>query len=65
MNIFTKFFKYCQTCYNELAHEVTWPTRQELLGSAKLVLVASIIIALVVFAMDFTFEKIMGVVYPG
>ncbi len=65
MNIIKKFFKYCQTCYNELAHEVTWPTGQELLGSARLVLVASIIIALVVFAMDFTFEKIMSLVYPG
>ena len=65
MNIFKKFFKYCRTCYNELAHEVTWPTRQELTGSAVLVLTASLIIAVVVFAMDFTFEKIMGLVYPG
>jgi preprotein translocase subunit SecE len=65
MNIFKKFFKYCQTCYDELAHKVTWPTRKELTGSAVLVLTASLIIALVVFAMDFTFEKIMGLVYPG
>jgi preprotein translocase subunit SecE len=60
-----KFINYCRTCYNELAHEVTWPTRQELSGSARLVMVASLIIALVVFAMDFVFEKVMGVVYPG
>ena len=65
MNIFVKFFKYCQTCYDELAHKVTWPTRKELTGSAVLVLTASLIIALVVFAMDFTFEKLMGLVYPG
>ena len=65
MNKIKQFFKYCQVCYDELAHKVTWPTRKELTGSAVLVLTASLIIALVVFAMDFTFEKIMGLVYPG
>jgi preprotein translocase subunit SecE len=65
MNIFSKFFNYCQVCYDELAHKVTWPTLKELTGSAVLVLTASVIIALVVWGMDFTFEKIMGLVYPG
>ena len=66
MNIISKFFKYCQTCYDELAHKVTWPTRKELTGSAVLVLTASLIIALVVFAMDFSFEKFLSfVVYPS
>ena len=64
MNKIKLFFKYCQVCYDELAHKVTWPSRKELTGSAMLVLTASLIIALVVFAMDFTFEKIMGFVYP-
>ena len=64
MNIFTKFIKYCQVCYDELAHKVTWPTRKELTGSAALVLTASLIIALVVFAMDYTFEQFMSLVYP-
>ena len=65
MNTIKTFYKYCQTCYDELAHKVTWPTRKELTGSAVLVLTASLIIAIVVFIMDFTFEKIMGLVYPG
>ena len=65
MNIFVKFFKYCQTCYDELAHKVTWPTRKELTGSAMLVLTASLIIALIVFVMDLTFEQIMSLVYPS
>ena len=60
-----KFINYCRTCYEELAHQVTWPTRKELTGSAMLVLTASLIIALVVFVMDFVFETVMGVVYPG
>ncbi|MBQ3630200.1 MAG: preprotein translocase subunit SecE [Prevotella sp.] len=60
-----KFIKYCQTCYDELAHKVTWPTYKELTGSAVLVLTASVIIALVVFAMDKIFETLMGIVYPS
>ena len=65
MNYIKKFIDYCRTCYDELAHKVTWPTLKELTGSAMLVLTASLIIAIVVFVMDITFEKIMGLVYPG
>ena len=65
MKYIKKFINYCHTCYDELAHKVTWPTRKELTGSAMLVLTASLIIAIVVFIMDFAFEKIMGLVYPG
>ena len=65
MKYIKKFINYCHTCYDELAHKVTWPTFKELTGSAMLVLTASLIIALVVFVMDITFEKIMSLVYPG
>jgi len=65
MNYIKKFIDYCRTCYDELAHKVTWPTLKELTGSAMLVLTASLIIAIVVFVMDITFEKIMSLVYPG
>ena len=65
MKYIKKFINYCYTCYDELAHKVTWPTFKELTGSAVLVLTASLIIAVVVFVMDFTFEKIMSLVYPG
>ena len=65
MNIIKKFIKYCQTCYDELAHKVTWPTYKELTASAMLVLSASLIIALVVWVMDLIFKSVMSVVYPG
>ncbi|UKK51351.1 preprotein translocase subunit SecE [Prevotella sp. E13-17] len=65
MNIIKKFFTYCQTCYNELAHQVTWPSRQELTGSAVLVLTASLIIALVVLAMDKIWGLVTDVLYMG
>ena len=58
-----KFVNYCKLCYNELAHEVTWPTQKELMQSASVVLVASLIIALVVFAMDWVFKTVMLYVY--
>ncbi|MBR5350553.1 MAG: preprotein translocase subunit SecE [Prevotella sp.] len=64
-----KFFKsianYCKLCYDELVHKTTWPTRAELTHSAMVVLSASLIIALVVFAMDSVFRFVMSVVYPG
>lgn len=65
MNIIKKFVNYCKLCYDELAHKVTWPTYKELTHSAVLVLTASLIIALVVWAMDFVFKSVMTLVYPG
>ena len=64
-NMLKKFVNYCKACYNELAHKTTWPTRRELTHSAMVVLSASLIIALVVFAMDFVFQNLMKFVYPG
>ena len=58
-----KIVNYCKTCYNELAHKTTWPTRAELTHSAMVVLSASLIIALVVWVMDIVFKNIMAFVY--
>ena len=60
-----RFTNYCKACFDELAHKTTWPTRRELTHSAMVVLSASLVIALVVFAMDFVFQHIMQFVYPG
>ncbi len=56
---------YCKESYEELVHKVSWPSRSELAGSAVVVLYASLLIALVVFAMDSVFESIMSFVYPN
>ena len=63
--MFKKFGNYCKACYGELAHKTTWPTRRELTHSAMVVLSASLIIALVVFAMDSVFSFVMSMVYPN
>ncbi|WP_116617302.1 preprotein translocase subunit SecE [Hallella colorans] len=60
-----KIVDYCKACYDELAHKTTWPTRAELTHSAVIVLSASLVIAIVVFAMDLVFKNLMGVIYPG
>ncbi|HCC52120.1 MAG TPA: preprotein translocase subunit SecE [Porphyromonadaceae bacterium] len=58
-----KIVQYFKDSYNELVHKVSWPTRAELSNSAVVVLLASIIIALVVFAVDIVFEHAMRFVY--
>ena len=62
--MFKQIVNYCKACYNELAHNTTWPTRAELTHSAMVVLSASLVIALVVFAMDSAFKFIMSGIYP-
>lgn len=54
---------YFKESFNELVHKVTWPSWTELQNSGALVLVATIIIALIVFVMDYAFGGVMSFVY--
>ncbi len=54
---------YFSSVYNELVNKVTWPTWSQLQNTASIVMIASVIIALGIFAMDFVFRHIMDVVY--
>ena len=49
--------------YEELVNKTTWPSRAELTRSAIVVLVASIVIALMVFAADTIIETVMKFIY--
>ena len=60
--MFKKIVNYCKDCYDELAHKTTWPSRAQLTHSAMVVLTASLVIALVVFAMDLVFQHVMNFV---
>ena len=55
---------YFKETYDELVHKVSWPTYSELTNSAVVVLYASLLIAVVVFLMDISFENVMKLVYP-
>ena len=58
-----KLFANIKNSYDELIHKVSWPTKSELGNSAVVVMTASLIIALVVFAMDQCFEHVLKFVY--
>jgi len=58
-----KVANYLQETYNELIHKVSWPSWTDLQGSSVVVLVASLIIALVIFAMDFGFQTVFEFMY--
>ena len=60
---FLKIGNYTKEAYNELVYKVSWPTRAELTSSAVVVLSASLILALVIFAIDLGFEKVMESIY--
>ena len=54
---------YLKESYNELVHKVTWPSWNSLLSSTRLVLVASLIIALLILGMDFISRQVVGIIY--
>ena len=59
----SKIGTYFSETRNELVNKVSWPTWTELQSSALVVMVSSVIIAFVVFAMDFLFEILMKQAY--
>ena len=46
---------YFSESYNELVNKVSWPTWKELQGSAIIVLFTALLIAFIVFVMDYVF----------
>ena len=58
-----KFINYLKESWVELTKKVTWPTWTKLQNSAVLVLVSTFILAVVVFIMDFAFQKLMEFIY--
>lgn len=54
---------YIRDAFNELVHKVTWPTWKELQSSAIVVMVASVIIALIIFLMDKAFQELLSLFY--
>jgi preprotein translocase subunit SecE len=55
----SKVVTYFKESYDELMHKVSWPSWSELQGSAIVVSIASLIIALVVFCIDEVFQNVL------
>ena len=58
-----KFINYLKESFTELTQKVTWPTWEKLQSSALLVLVATIILAAVVWVIDYAFQHLMEFIY--
>lgn len=59
----TKIQEYINESYDELVNKTSWPTWSELQNSAIVVSVASLIIALVVYLMDMSFQTLLKQFY--
>lgn len=66
----SKFGDYVKDSYDELVHKVSWPTFKELYSSAIVVGIAAVILALIVFLMDWItgvnpgdWKGILGFIY--
>jgi len=58
-----KIKTYIEESWNELIHKVSWPAWSELQSSALIVMVASLIIAIIIFIMDYSFRNVMQLIY--
>ena len=58
-----KLIKDIQESYNELRYKVSWPTQKQLINSAVLVLIASIVLAVVIWVIDYIFDNLMQLIY--
>lgn len=59
----SKLLTDIQESYNELVHKVSWPSKSELANSTVIVMVASIIMALVIWLVDLGINQIMHLIY--
>ena len=58
-----KIINYLKESFTELTQKVTWPTWEKLQSSALLVLVTTIILAAVVWVIDYAFQHLMEFIY--
>jgi preprotein translocase subunit SecE len=59
----SKIGAYIKESYTELVEKVSWPTRDELQNSVVVVMVATAIITVIIFVMDFAFQATMNLFY--
>ena len=59
-----KVFSFFKECGTELK-KVTWPTRDDVVSSVKVVLVSTIVIAVILGALDFLFSAGMSLVFKA
>ena len=58
-----RFINYLKESYVELTKKVAWPTWDKLQNSAIVVMVASVILALLILAIDFCIKHAVSAIY--
>jgi preprotein translocase subunit SecE len=58
-----KFINYLKESYAELTKKVSWPSWDKLQNSAIVVMVASVILAILILAIDFCIQHLMTAIY--
>ena len=58
-----KFTNYVKESWVELTKKTTWPSWQKLQNSAVLVMVSTIILAAVLWVVDYAFQHLMTLIY--
>lgn len=58
-----KLLRDIKESYNELVYKVSWPTQRQVVNSAVLVLIASVIIAAFIWVVDIIFNRLMELIY--
>ncbi|MEM7574259.1 MAG: preprotein translocase subunit SecE [Bacteroidota bacterium] len=58
-----KLLLYIRESYNELAHNVTWPSFSTLQTNTVLVLIGSVIFALLILVMDLVWKGVVDQLY--
>ena len=58
-----KFINYCKESVVELTKKTTWPNWEKLQSSAILVLVTTVILAALLWVVDFAFQHLMTAIY--
>lgn len=58
-----KLITNIQEAYDELRFKTSWPSKKQLVKSAIIVMIASVIIALIIFIMDQVVDRFMHLIY--
>ncbi|MCQ2176029.1 MAG: preprotein translocase subunit SecE [Bacteroidales bacterium] len=58
-----KFINYLKDSFVELTKKTTWPSWEKLQSSALLVMLATVILAVLLWVIDFVFQHLMTVIY--
>lgn len=58
-----RFINYCKESFVELTKKTTWPTWEKLQSSALLVLVTTVILAAVLWVVDYAIQNLMTLIY--